>query len=99
MTAKQLLEWQAYGQVEPFGEWWANQRTANILRFLANMNRNPKKQRTPYELKDFVLEIKDDEATTKKPKVENWRRHKAFMLALAADAKKKQAKKNRAKRK
>lgn len=44
-----------YYEVEPFGEWRADVRTAQLAAILANTNRDPKKRASPYEIKDFML--------------------------------------------
>lgn len=68
ITWKQFLEWVAYSGVEPFDETRSDIRAAQIVTMLANVNRDPKKKRTPYEIKDFILNFGDDVALGRKKK-------------------------------
>lgn len=58
MTAKQFREWEAYYELEPFGEERADIRSAQICQMLANVNRGKNQQ--PYKLGDFLLKFDDD---------------------------------------
>jgi hypothetical protein len=58
MPRRELTEWMAYYQMEPFGERRADVRSAIVAAILANANRE--KDQKPYKVKDFVL-FKDDE--------------------------------------
>lgn len=80
MSAQQLLEWQSYARIEPFGEWWATQRTASVLQFHANRSRDPRK--APQPLKDFVLEFKEQE--TAPAKKQTWQEQKMIAQILVA---------------
>ena len=55
ISSHELTEWQAYAQLEPFGEERADIRMATNTMVLANANRDPKKKRTPYTIEDFML--------------------------------------------
>ncbi len=44
----------AYGQLEPFGEDRADLRAAIIAATVANANRDPKRQRRPFRVEDFM---------------------------------------------
>lgn len=57
MSAKQLMLWHAYAQIEPFGEWWATRRTAATLQMQANINRDSKRRPEPYKLDEFILKL------------------------------------------
>lgn len=48
------MEWQAYYELEPFGEQAAFWRSAMIASVLANIHRNRKKQRQPFTIADFL---------------------------------------------
>jgi len=51
----EFLEWQEYFSLEPFGEFAADLRHGHHLSVLANINRDTRKVRKPYEAKDFCL--------------------------------------------
>lgn len=51
----ELLKWGKYYQREPFGEWRADVRSAQIVQMLANINRDPKRRQEPFQIKDFLL--------------------------------------------
>jgi Protein of unknown function (DUF4035) len=78
---KQLHEWIAYAELEPFDETRADYRAASICTLLANINRNPKKQPRAFEIQDFLLLFGED----KKPKKQTWQQQKmiAQMIAMA----------------
>lgn len=53
MSSAQLAEWMAYAKLEPFGEERADLRAGIIASVIANVNRDPKKQR-PFKPEDFM---------------------------------------------
>lgn len=53
ISAAEVDEWMQYCALEPFGEWAAWQRIAMLCAVIANVNRNPKKQK-PYTSADFM---------------------------------------------
>jgi hypothetical protein len=55
VTYRELTNWAAYYEAEPWGEWRADARTAQITAMLANVNRDPKKQPKPYSVQDFMM--------------------------------------------
>lgn len=55
ISSRELTEWQAYAQLEPFGEERADLRSATNTMVLANANRDPKKQARPYTIEDFMF--------------------------------------------
>jgi len=64
--SRELAEWQAYSQVEPFGEGRADLRAAEVAWTMANLWRG--KNQKAYRLADFVLaagpEPEDEEEMT-----------------------------------
>jgi hypothetical protein len=62
MSARELVSWQAYSMIEPFGEERADLRAGIIAATIANVNR--KKGRKPYKPSDFMVEF----AKYEKPK-------------------------------
>ena len=47
-----------------FGDFKQDYRTGQICQILANVNRNAKKQRTPYKTEDFTMRPKKKTAMT-----------------------------------
>lgn len=62
ISYRELHAWGAYYEAEPWGEWRADVRSAQVSTLIANSNRDPKRRPEPYELKDFMLFAKADEA-------------------------------------
>jgi len=54
MSFRQFMEWRAYADMEPFDEVRADQRTADIVRTLINLNRGKRKA---ISLEDCVLKF------------------------------------------
>lgn len=52
----------AYYQLEPWGEWRADFRIAQLCALIANTNRDPKKRAKAYEASEFMVFDKADEA-------------------------------------
>lgn len=52
--SRELSEWMAFDSLEPFGEERADLRAGIVAATVANVNRDPKKQRTPYAPQDFL---------------------------------------------
>jgi hypothetical protein len=53
LTAKQLNEWFAYMNIEPFGTIWEDIRHGQIQSMTANLNRDSKAKPEPYTCNDF----------------------------------------------
>ena len=81
ITARQLREWMAYGELEPFGEERADYRTASIVQMLANINRDPKKHPDGFKIEDFLLRFGDSQPTT--GPVKDWRQLKRMTQIIA----------------
>ena len=61
----ELQEWRIFWQMEGgFGDFKQDYRTGQICQILANVNRNGKKQRSPYLLEDFTMRPKRKTAMT-----------------------------------
>jgi len=54
ISSDELTEWRAYSMLEPFGEQLADQRHGIALAALANLHRDPQRQRQPYRPEDFI---------------------------------------------
>jgi len=49
-----FYEWLAYYQIDPFGNERADYHAAMVVSTLANIHRDPKTQRQPYQPGDFM---------------------------------------------
>jgi len=54
ISSREIAEWMAYFQTEPFGEISAEFRMARIASILAETNRDEKKRKEPFSEKDFM---------------------------------------------
>lgn len=59
ISTRKLYEWAAFYKLEPFGEFRADLRAALIACTIANVSRDKKKQRKPFDIKDFLLFLDD----------------------------------------
>lgn len=55
MTSKQLREWLAFSELEPFDGTDEAVRSGAIEQILRNVYRDTKRRKTPFELSDCVL--------------------------------------------
>lgn len=67
MSYRELVEWGHYAALEPFGEWRADVRIANLCALTANVNRDPEKRPEPFAISDFMV---DFEAASAKQEAE-----------------------------
>lgn len=74
LSWRQLLEWMAFADLEPFDEVRADLRSAQVVLTLMNAHRNTKKRRHPYQLKDALLRFGDSQ-----PVKQTWQEKKAIM--------------------
>jgi len=54
ISSHELAEWQAYAQVEPFGDERADLRAAIIACTIANAHRDPEQHPEPFTPADFM---------------------------------------------
>lgn len=54
MSGRELAEWMAYYQVEPFGDVRGDLQAAMITAMIANVNRDQKKHPKPYQPEEFM---------------------------------------------
>lgn len=67
MSYDEFLHWSALFRNEPFGEWRADLRSADMLAMLANINRDPQKQKALVS-RDFMRDWwQDQKQENKKP--------------------------------
>ena len=62
MSSRQLAEWIAYYQVEPWGEERADLRAGIVASTIANVNRSPKRTK-PYTPHDFMPRFEKEAET------------------------------------
>lgn len=67
MSIRQLHEWMAFYELEPFGDERGDIRFSYLMQTLVNLKRNPRKQPQAPPLTDFVLPL-GDAIPPKKPK-------------------------------
>ena len=58
MSARELSEWMAYAQIEPFGEKRADLRSGIVASTMANIHRGKRK---PFKAEDFMPEFERQE--------------------------------------
>ena len=49
MSSREFTEWLAYARLEPFGSEADDHRMAQLLALIANVNRDPKRRKTPVD--------------------------------------------------
>ena len=54
VSSREFAEWIAYARLEPFGPEADDYRLAQLLALIANVNRDPKRRRTPWTPDDFM---------------------------------------------
>jgi hypothetical protein len=54
LTSEEITEWQAYYELEPFGELVADQRHGIAQATLANLKRDPRKRPDAFKPEDFL---------------------------------------------
>lgn len=59
MTWTEFLDWIAYYELEPFGLERADWNAAMVAATVANANRDPKKRKKAFTVKDFIFRIED----------------------------------------
>lgn len=79
MSWFEFLEWEAFYQLEPFGEIRDDYRAAQIESALYNVWRDTKKHPQPFPIQDFLLKF--GEEPKKKQTVEE---QKSMLLMIAA---------------
>lgn len=81
MSFAEFRDWQLFAELEPFGEERSDIRTASIVSTLANVNRDPKKRRQPYQMTDFLLRFGDAPEIKKPP--QTWEQMKNIGMQMA----------------
>lgn len=83
MPAIHLMRWQAYCELEPFGELRDDYRFASIVQAMYNLQRDPKQHPSPFELSEFVIQFGEPEGGTKTRGQKSWQQMKMLAEALS----------------
>jgi len=59
ISSRELSEWLAYYELEPFGEERADLRSAIVASTVANTARDPKKRARPFGVQEFMPQFQD----------------------------------------
>ncbi len=79
MPGLTLRAWQAYAEVEPFGEERADLRIAQLTALMANAHRDPKRT-TAFKAKDFMFDFAGARARRKRTPAQVWSELKSRVL-------------------
>lgn len=97
MPMAEYLEWQQFYAIEPFGLQVEDAFHAHGIAVLANINRDTKKRKEPFEIRDFLLHREPEpskpavEPTVEGKTAAQWR---AIFAADAINAARRRAKKD-----
>ena len=83
LPARQLFEWMAYAQIEPFGEERMDLRFADFQALYANSHRG--KNTTPFKPQQFMRKYDEDPRESAKKREAGERKAAALRQRLAAD--------------
>lgn len=87
MGSREFTEWMAFFQLQPYGEWRADFRTASLMALIANVNRDPNKSKefSPQDfMPDFDKALDERQAQEAIPEHERvWNKVKAAFGGLA----------------
>ena len=67
IDSRELSEWTAFFEIEPWGTEVDDWRAGLVASTIANVNRDPKKQKKPFQPKDFMLERDKEPTPTQSP--------------------------------
>ena len=81
MPGLTLRAWQAYAEVEPFGEERADLRIAQLAALIANAHRDPKRT-TAFKAKDFMFDFAGARARKKRTPKQVWNELKGRIVML-----------------
>ncbi len=95
MSSAEFAEWMAYYAIEPFGEERADLRMGVLASLIANINRDPKKQREPFTPSDFMPRFEVEP----QPKRVGWQEMLAKMKAIKGDKSRKRSRRDSSARK
>lgn len=82
ISSRELSEWMAYAEVEPFGEERADLRSGIIASTVANTARDPKKRRKPYSADEFMPHFLTEQPED--PEIPQWQKQLVIVEMLNA---------------
>ncbi len=86
LTSKQLQEWMAFAELEPFGEDREDARFGSVVQVLMNVHRSTKHRPSPYTLADTVLEGGDAFEAVVVRQPQTWQHMKMIGMLAASKA-------------
>lgn len=81
-TSGELTEWMAFYQMEPFGAERGDLQAGIVAATVANVNRDPKKQKKPYSAQDFMPKFQGGAGKTEKTPDELRRKWEMIVAAF-----------------
>jgi len=87
MTVEQLLNWQAYAEIERFGTDRDDARFAYIARILGEIHRDREKEKEPFTLNQFIADFLNEMGELEKPKPDpqkNLEQQKKIAIQIAS---------------
>jgi len=61
ISSRELTEWIAYAELDPFGEWRADLRAGIVASTMANTARDPKRRAKAWTAQDFMPQFERKE--------------------------------------
>lgn len=83
MSWRQYSAWQAYANVEPFGEERADLRAGIVASLIANVNRDTTQKPTPFSAVDFMPDFEGKAKTVPLTSRASWQQVKETAKAYA----------------
>jgi hypothetical protein len=85
MTWTEFVDWMAYNELESFGPERADWNAAMIAATIAEANRDNKKRKKPFTVKDFIFRLKETDTSSQA----DWQSMKARFQRAASVANRK----------
>lgn len=82
ISSRELTEWQAFYQLEPFGEERDDLRSGIVASTVANTARDPKQHREPFLPRDFMPKFGDEDEEVEVDQEALWAKVNAVMFAI-----------------
>ena len=81
VDSRELTEWMAFYQIEPFGAERGDLQAGIVASTVANVHRDPKKKREPFKPADFMPEFGKRPQSQRRP---DWQKQLSFVEKLNA---------------
>jgi hypothetical protein len=82
-SARQLMEWLRFAELEPFGPEREDYRTGAVVNVMANAHRNPK--RRPFTIEETTPRFGDSRATKPPTRATPWQAMRGLAQALVTE--------------